>query len=187
MPAIRAGTSAKRSSKVEPLSGLSDEPEIERDSNLIDGIQKLLQDNSETSVLLRPFVSQFKVTVEKARRSLKRRIDYTIKAKRQANTEIPEIEEPEVPQLFDIDMNEFQEIKPKMGEYWSVKDSQNLFVVIETETPLSVKYFQPSVKEYHRLNDAVYEILVEDLGNKVSAPKIKSMGKFRQFFEFEKS
>ena len=63
---------------------------------------------------------------------------------------------------------------------------QLTFVDIETEHPLSVKYFQPSVKgEYHRLNDTVYEILPEDLGKKISAPKIKNSGKFRQFYKFE--
>ena len=97
-------------------------------------------------------------------------------------------EEPEIPQLFDLDINEAQEIKPKMGEYWSVKNNQNLFVVIETENPLSVKYFQPSVKgQHHILNDTVYETLVEDLGIKIPAPKVKNSGRFRQFYEFEKS
>ena len=150
---------------------------------MVDDIQKVLQENTESSVLLRPFVSQLKVTVEKARRSLKRRIEYNTQTKNQADSQISE---PEIPQLFDLDIDENQEIKPKLGEHWSVKNSQDLFVVIETENPLSVKYFQPSVKgEFHRLNDTVYEILAEDLGKKISAPKIKNSGKFRQFYEFE--
>ena len=174
---------AKRNSRLEPLLGSTNDPEIERDSKLVDDIQKVLQENTESSVLLRPFVSQLKVTVEKARRSLKRRIDYNTKAKNQADSQISE---PEIPQLFDLDIDENQEIKPKLGEHWSVKNSQDLFVVIETENPLSVKYFQPSVKgEFHRLNDTVYEILAEDLGKKISPPKIKNSGKFRQFYEFE--
>ena len=174
---------AKKNSRLEPLFGSTDDPEIERDSKLVDDIQKVLQENTESSVLLRPFVSQLKVTVEKARRSLKRRIEYNTQTKNQADSQISE---PEIPQLFDLEIDETQEIMPKLGEYWSVKNSQDLFVVIETENPLSVKYFQPSVKgEFHRLNDTVYEILAEDLGKKISPPKIKNSGKFRQFYEFE--
>ena len=174
---------AKRNLRLEPLLGSTNDPEIERDSKLVDDIQKVLQENTESSVLLRPFVSQLKVTVEKARRSLKRRIEYNTQTKNQADSQISE---PEIPQLFDLEIDETQEIMPKLGEYWSVKNSQDLFVVIETENPLSVKYFQPSVKgEFHRLNDTVYEILAEDLGKKISPPKIKNSGKFRQFYEFE--
>ena len=93
---------AKRISRLEPLLGSTNDPEIERDSKLVDDIQKVLQENTESSVLLRPFVSQFKVTVEKARRSLKRRINYNTKAKNQADSQISE---PEIPQLFDLDIS----------------------------------------------------------------------------------
>lgn len=180
--------SANRKSKLEPLHGLSSDPAIERDSKLIDGILDLIQENPDTSVFLRPFVSQFKVTIDKARRSLKRRIVYD---KNQADIQISENEETEeteaeMPQLFDLDVEEFEEIKPNIGEYWSIKNSQSLYVIIETSSPLTVKYFQPSVKgEYHKLNDTIYEILIEDLGKKVLAPKVKNSGRFRQFYEFE--
>ena len=176
-----------KSSTLEPLSGSSSNATIERDCQLIDGILKVLQDNPENSLLLRPFVSQFKVTVDKARRSLKRRIDYDNQLQIQNPVQTMEnSQEDEIPQFFDLEVNEASEIKPKVGEHWSVKNCQNLYVIIETENPISVKYFQPSVKgEYHRLNDTVYEILTEDLGKKISAPKIKNLGKFRQFYQFE--
>ena len=60
-----------------------------------------------------------------------------------------------------------------------MKNTQDLFVIIESENPLSVKYFQPSVKgDYHRFNDTIWKILVEDLENKIPPPKVKNFGKF---------
>ena len=65
---------------------------------------------------MRPFVSRIKVSVEKARRILKRKIEY-FKRESQDNTNTSENEHPE-PQFFDMDViNEVQEIKPIIGEY----------------------------------------------------------------------
>ena len=91
---------------LQSLSGLSNNPEIGRDSKFVDGIKSILQENQETSTLLRPFVSQIKVTLEKARRNIKRRIDYD----QTQNQEEPiSNEEPEIAPLFDLDVEESEQ------------------------------------------------------------------------------
>ena len=66
--------------------------------------------------------------------------------------------------LSEEEESDREENNPEIGEYWSVKNEQNLFVIIENSNPLKVKYFKPTVPTTvkggkHRLDDYVYDVL----------------------------
>ena len=97
--------------------------------------------------------------------------------------------------LFDLDLNreeidivENEGIEPKAGDYWSIKSDKDSFVIIENENPLAVQYFQRTDTErYHRFNPKIWEILVKELSEKITAPKIVTASKVRQYYDFKKS
>ena len=78
------------------------------------------------------------------------------------------------------------EIKPAIGEYWSVSGAKNSFVVVVQENPLKVNYFLTSVKgKSYRLDEEIaWPILRKDLEKKVSAPR-REEGRTRTFYFFE--
>ena len=64
--------------KIEPLAGLTNNSDIEADSQLSDNLSALLE-NPQVSTFAIPFLSQLRNTSEKLRRSLKLRIDFNKK------------------------------------------------------------------------------------------------------------
>ena len=56
------------------LFNLCDDPDVNADANFVDEFQALLQ-RHQTSKLFTPFISQMKSVHQKARRSVKKRID----------------------------------------------------------------------------------------------------------------
>ena len=56
------------------FSNLTDYPDIKRDSEFLDKMQQNVN-NSNTSKLLTPYLSQIRATYQKARRSVKQRIE----------------------------------------------------------------------------------------------------------------
>ena len=95
------------------------------------------------------------------------------------------MEEP-LPSFSRDDENYSKMSAPKEDEYWTVKNGKNsLFSVIVNEDPIEVKYFEPSVKGIcHILNDEIFPVLIEDLGQKVSPPETIRRGR-RTFYCFE--
>ena len=67
-----------RLKKIEPLAGLTNNSDIEADSQLSDNLSALLE-NLKISTFAIPFLSQLRITSEKLRRSLKLRIDFNKK------------------------------------------------------------------------------------------------------------
>jgi hypothetical protein len=67
-----------RLKKIEPLAGLTKNPDIEADSQFSDDLSALIE-SPKTSTFAIPFLSQLRNTSEKLRRSLKLRIDYNKK------------------------------------------------------------------------------------------------------------
>ena len=52
-------------------------------------------------------------------------------------------------------------------------------------TKLLVQYFQPTIQgKHHRLNSAIYSVLIEDVVEKVNRPKAVSKGS-HVFYNFE--
>ena len=60
------------------LSALCDDPDVKSDAMFIDDCQKLFQKH-QTSKLFTPFMSQMKHIHQRARRSVKKRIDQKLK------------------------------------------------------------------------------------------------------------
>ena len=76
---------------------------------------------------------------------------------------------------------------PKLNEYWKIKNGKTVFsyALIVNENPLSVQYFEDSVKGLgHRLNEDIWQVFDQDLDQKVCPPEIKNVGKFRKFYHF---
>lgn len=201
---------AKKSStsKAVPLSNLCSDVDIQKDAEFIDNIHNILE-SPNTSSLLGPYVSQLRVVHDHARRSVRKRITL-FRSRNKPQTDEPvdvtdplqtfdeeTIEDDEITansddevQIFDnetiednITANDEDEVyKPQVGDYCTIKSGKNsfLYAVIEIENPLWVKYFT-EWSNYHTLNNTV---LMQDLGKKVSPPKVEKRGK-REFYHFE--
>ena len=53
------------------------------------------------------------------------------------------------------------------------RNKQFLYSIIASENPLSVQYFEPRVKgKCHSLNKNIFPVFPQDMGEKVSPPKI---------------
>ena len=139
-------------------------------------------------------MSALRATNARARRSVKKRIEQSKFHEDLHTTEIEATETVDIDplndqqsELFDLvdktDKND-QNIKPKEGEYWVVKNgNQSLFALIASENPLGVQYFVPSVKGgSHTLNTTVFDVLPEDLDKKISPPEKKYQGRSRLFY-----
>ena len=63
----------RKSTSIMPLSNICDDPNVNLDAAFLDNLQMLLE-TQETSKLFTPYISQFKVINQKARSSLKKRI-----------------------------------------------------------------------------------------------------------------
>ena len=184
-----------------PLSNLSDDPDFQIDANLTDDLTMLLEKH-KTSKLFIPIVSSLKFVNSKARRNLKNRLKTIEKLKEQTNylnnpvqsENSTQREEPDSEQSIENDEETDEEnveeiakeiqIQPKVGEYWTIKSK---YCVIVNENPLSVQYFDDSVKELcHRLNTDVWPVYSKDLGEKISSPEIERISKSRTNFHFKK-
>ena len=88
--------------------------------------------------------------------------------------------------LFDLEEEE-NEIKPIVGEYWTIKNGNHfLYAIITNDSPLEVNYFTPSVKgNFYSLNETIFAVCSEDLKEKLEPPKIVPKGK-RKFYLFSK-
>ena len=97
-----------------------------------------------------------------------------------------EIENDEPISLFDIEDDFENELKPKIGEYWKVKNGAHfLYAKISKENPLEVMYFSPSVKgSFFSLNDTPYSACREDLHEKIDPPDVIQKGRHRKFYLF---
>ena len=61
-----------------------------------------------------------------------------------------------------------------------------LFSIITSEDPLSVRYFEPSIKKQglQCLNEMVFDVYLEDLKEKIEQPQLIHRGR-RTFYLFE--
>ena len=154
------------------FSNLTKDPDIKRDSEFLDKMQQVMT-NGNSSKLFIPYLSQFKVTYQKARRSVKNRIEFEVTEKSTQEIyshNIVEIStEGEVETLTPADSLSDETIcinienneKPEINQYWEVsngKDSLYAYVV-ETD-PFMVQYFVPktSRSDAYRLNDVKFEV-----------------------------
>ena len=73
-----------------------------------------------------------------------------------------------------------------MGEYWKIKNGAVfLFAIIASDDPLSVKYFEPTIKGgLHCLNDMIFDVFSEDLQEKIELPEVIQKGR-RTYYRFQ--
>ena len=176
--------------------------DMKRDSEFLDKIQQILT-NNDTSKLFVPYLSQFRVTYQKARRSIKKRIE----PNRLNEVKFEELSEDSVSKKStqEIDSHNIVEISTEgaaesvtpadslsdetisINQYWEIsnrKDSLHAFVV-ETG-PFMVQFFEPNTsrKDTYRLNDVKFEVLPEDFVRKVKDPQLVAAGRSRVSYVF---
>ena len=149
------------------FSNLTNDPDIKRDSEFLDKMHQIMT-NGNTSKLFIPYLSQFRATYQKARRSVKKRIESKVPEKSTQEIDshnIVEIStEGEVETVTPADSLSDETIsinienneKPEINQYWEIsngKDSLYAYVV-ETD-PFMVQFFEPNTSrsDAYRLND----------------------------------
>ena len=90
--------------------------------------------------------------------------------------------------LFDLEISDNEEEIPKVaiGEYWKIRNGSNyLYAQIVKDNPLEVKYFEPSAKgKFHVINETIFEVLSEDLDEKIDSPEVITKGRGRKYYKF---
>ena len=165
------------------LYNLCSDIDIQVDAKFLDEFHELLEKH-QTSQLATPEMSQLRNVEANFRRKLKTRIknrkekdekesehlELTTSLTEDENSApIDDMEPTFSSEVDDIDESS-QNINPELGEYWSVKNgSTQLFSVIVDLSPLSVMYFEPTVKGKSLcLNENIYPVFRQDLVKKVS-------------------
>ena len=202
----------KASKEVTSLNKACNNPEINSDAKFLDKFQALLESTNDTSKLFTPYLSQLKTINCNARRSLKKRIHKELQkgdSNLEVNEAVPRTVNEDVPRtvievnqgvedsmvdndgamelLFDNE-NEYEtNMNPKTGEHWTVKNGvHSLYAIIISEIPLTVKYFEPTVRgQFHCLNEKVFDVFPGDLEQKINAPTIIQKGSYRKYYTFK--
>ena len=168
----------------------------------MDKLAALVTDTADTSTLLLPDKLSLRALHTRARRKVKKRIEKSLAKKNEESTLVNDtlaiddiMEENEVNE--DVDDNDDKEeevidvgLKPQVGEFWQTgnRAGNYRYVIVESVQLdfISVKYFKASYtgSTEHREEDDTYPICTEDLGKKVSPPRVEKRGK-RTFYHFE--
>ena len=185
----------EKSTSVLNLTNLSNDPDVNADAEFLNTFQILLETQT-TSRLFIPYLSQLKVINQKARRSIKNRIERArVKTQAEQNEtlandnvdiDIDEDEDRDEEEPIFVVNDENKTTLPKVGEYWKIKNGTvYLYAIIAGLDPLSVNYFEPTVKkELHCLNDMVFDVYAEDLKEKLESPEMIQKGR-RKYYRFE--
>ena len=118
------------------FSNLTNDPDIKRDSEFLDKMQQILT-NGNTSKLFIPCLSQFRATYQKARRSVKKRIESQVSEKSTQAIDSHNIVEistegeaetvTPADSLSDetISINTENNEKPEMNQYWEISNGNH--------------------------------------------------------------
>ena len=186
------------------LSSSTSDPDIKKDAEFLEKFNEMMTDSS-TSKLFIPYLSQFKATYQKARRSIKKRIETKetshIEPTRliEPNTEQDRIDTEEAPANTPPPANaepvieeNFQEQAPlsvevpDVNQYWEISNGRDSLygIVIQTD-PFMVQYFEPTSRgNAYKLNDIKFEVFSEDFVKKVEDPKVFAVGRSRVNYIF---
>ena len=145
-----------------------------------------------TAKLFMSYFSQFRATYQKARRSVKKRIDSKVSEKSTQEIDSNNIVEISTEGEFEtvtladslsdetISINIENNENPEIKQYWEIstgKDSLHAYVV-ETD-PFIVQFFEPNTSrsDAYWLNDVRFEVLPEDFVLKVKDPQLVVVGR----------
>ena len=145
-----------------------------------------------TAKLFMSYFSQFRATCQKARRSVKKRIESKVSEKSTQEIDSNNIVEISTEGEFEtvtladslsdetISINIENNENPEIKQYWEIstgKDSLHAYVV-ETD-PFIVQFFEPNTSrsDAYWLNDVRFEVLPEDFVLKVKDPQLVVVGR----------
>ena len=180
-------TISSGSKKETSLLNFTSDPERKKDTEFLDKLQQIMED-SGTSKLFIPYMSQFQVTFQKARHSIKKRIETISSANPQLskkdNVELPvegplnnaeAATQPMEPATqsnrdltaLDVSIDGSGE-DPDIGQYWEASNSKHsIYSQVVEKDPFMVQFFEPnSIGDAYRLNDLKFEVLHEDFVQK---------------------
>ena len=184
-------TISSTSKKEVSLFSFPSDPEIKKNAEFLDKFQQIMED-SGTSKLFIPYMSQFRATFQKARRSIKKRIETKASANPQLskkdNVELPvegplnnakAATQPMEPATqsngdktaLDVSIDGSSE-DPDIGQYWEISNGKDsIYAQVVEKDPFMVQFFEPnSIGDAYRLNDLKFEVLHEVLLRKVQEP-----------------
>ena len=165
------------------LLSFSGDPEIKKEAKFLDKFHQIMED-SGTSKLFIPYMSQFQATFQKARRSIKKRIETKASANPQLskkdNVELPvegplnnaeaatQSMEPATQSngdeaALDVSTDGSSE-NPDIGQYWEISNGKDsIYAQVVEKDPFIVQFFEPnSTGDAYRLNDLKFEVLHKD-------------------------
>ena len=175
------------------FSNLTNDSDIKRDSGLLDKMQQIMT-NGNKSKLFIPYLSQFRATYQKDRRSVKKRIEskvpeqstqdidshniIEISTEGEVETVTPADSLSDETVSINIEHNE----KPEINQYWEISNGKDSLYghVVETD-PFMVQFFEPNTSrsDAYRLNDVKFEGLSEDFVQNVKDPQLVAVGRSR--------
>ena len=145
-----------------------------------------------------PYLSQFRATYQKARRSVKRRMESNVPESTQEidshnvieistegkiETVAPADSLSEETISINIENNE----KPEINQYWEISNSKDSLSTNVSETDSSmIQLFKlnTSRSDTYGLNDVKFEVLPEDFVRKVKDPHLVAVGRSRVNYVF---
>ena len=170
---------------------LTNDPDIKRDSEFLDETQQIMT-NGNTWNLFIPYLSQFRATYQKARRSVKKRIESKVtetSTQKIVSHNIIEITtEGEVKTVRPVDSLSDETIrinienneKPKINQYWKISNGKDSLYTYVVETgPFMMQFFElnTSKSDAYRLNDVNFEVFPEDFVRKVKDSRLVAIGR----------
>ena len=171
------------SKKETSLLSFTSDPEIKKDAEFLDKFQQIMEHNG-TSKLFIPYMSQFRAAFQKARGSIKKRIETKASANPQLskkdNVELP-VEGPlnntkaatqpmepaaqsngdETALVVPIDGSSED---PDIGQYWEISNGKDsIYAQVVEKDPFMGQFFEPNlIGDAYRLNDLKFKVLHED-------------------------
>ena len=191
-------TISSASKKETSLLSFTSDPEIKKDAEFLDKFRQIMED-SGTSKLFIPYMSQFQATFRKARRSIKKRIE----TKASANLQLSKIDNVKLPvecplnnaeaatqpmepatqsngdeTALDVPIDSSSE-DPDIDQYWEISNGKvSIYAQVVEKDPFMVQFFEPnSIGDVYRLNDLKSGVLHEDFVRKVQEPQLIAVGR----------
>ena len=197
---VPTNSSVLQSKLDDRLSCSTSDPDIKKDAEFLEKLNGMMSD-SNTSKLFIPYLSQFKATYQKARRSIKKRIETKEKSRIEPsqliepNTQQDRVNVEEAPSSTPPSDNIEPMIEeqaprpievPEVNQYWEISNGRDSLygIVIQTD-PFMVQYFEPNSRgDAYKLNDIKFEVFSEDFVKKVEDPKVVAVGRSRVNYVF---
>ena len=146
-------TISSASEKETSLLSFTRDPEIKKDAEFLDKFQEIMED-SGTSKLFVPYMSQFRATFQKARRSIKKRIE----TKASANPQFSKKDNAEAASqpiepatqsngdetALDVSIDGSSE-DPDIGQYWEISNGKDsIYAQVVEKDPFMLQFFEPN-------------------------------------------